>query len=821
MKRLISAALAAVILSASIHVTGIQTQAGEVQEEAKDISQCTFVEMREELRYAGSGERLIMLPPQKYTGNEIKPEITIKDGDYTLVEGTDYSVSSMSLADNVNINTNPWMIKSVTGVNDRITGLRVIGKGNYKGGASCTFAILSEQQKETEDHLIYSDKIVLEGYNGVTIDGYVGAETEVTIPTHIDGKPVQEINEDAFAYNPTLEKVNISDNVFRIMENAFYHCENLKSVELSRQLWGIDTCAFADCTSLKEIFLPQTMEEVGNHIFSGCLSMEAVHSESEVIYDVEGVLFETNGGFDDRTNELYFYPPKRQTETFYIPDGVQSIYADAFRDVGCIGNIIVPSSVRLIMQGQYGSFYGMTNPVNIIYKHDEPSTLPQGILAPDTFYDLPAGSTVTVKNQAMKEAAEAAVSERCRDNVTVQIATKASEGFKLVKNAFLLSKGEQAQLRWNQEPVDTTENIIWQSSDESVAKVDPVLGKITTHGYGECIVTGTDESGHKQEADVVVFDACSSHSLKIMGWTGADWLEGAAECTVALGEEDIYLEAEANGYAGAHEVIYKSENEDVATVRVAENNFRRAYLDIKKPGTVVITASFDNHNDIITDSVTIHVVKTISELPKPDNPTDPDRPGNPGNPQNPENKKQEHQLQYKKSYQKTFGSKPFSLNVKRKKGNGALSYLSSNKKVITVSPKGVVTIMGTGRAVVTVTAGETEKYRKKTAKITVDVTPKKQQASVKTLKGKKIIVKWKKDARTTGYQVQYSMDRKFKKGVKTKKIGRYKTTSKIMKGLKKGKNYYIRVRSYKNIKSGGKTKALYGTWSGIVKSKKI
>jgi len=106
-------------------------------------------------------------------------------------------------------------------------------------------------------------------------------------------------------------------------------------------------------------------------------------------------------------------------------------------------------------------------------------------------------------------------------------------------------------------------------------------------------------------------------------------------------------------------------------------------------------------------------------------------------------------------------------------------------------------------------------------KITVDITPKKQKASAKTRKGKKITLKWKKDIRATGYQVQYSTDRKFKKGVKVKKIGRYKTTSQTFKGLKRGKNYYIRVRSYKNIKSGGKTKPLYGAWSSIIKSKKI
>ena len=86
--------------------------------------------------------------------------------------------------------------------------------------------------------MIYSDKLVLEGYDGVTIDGYVGAETEVTIPTHIDGKLVQEINEYAFAYNPILKKVDISDNVFRIMESAFYHCENLKESETVQAALG-------------------------------------------------------------------------------------------------------------------------------------------------------------------------------------------------------------------------------------------------------------------------------------------------------------------------------------------------------------------------------------------------------------------------------------------------------------------------------------------------------------------------------------------------------------------------------------------------------
>ena len=42
MKRLISMALAAVVLSASIHVTEIQALAGVMEKEVKDILECTF-----------------------------------------------------------------------------------------------------------------------------------------------------------------------------------------------------------------------------------------------------------------------------------------------------------------------------------------------------------------------------------------------------------------------------------------------------------------------------------------------------------------------------------------------------------------------------------------------------------------------------------------------------------------------------------------------------------------------------------------------------------------------------------------------------------
>lgn len=828
MKRIISAALAAVVLFSSIHASGIEAQAGELQEERKDISECTFVDSLGERPYkvpyhdTYKQGTIRILPSQRYTGNAVEPKLTIQDGDYVLEEGKDYKLSY----DDTRNDDRSSPVDAYCGSflneygNEEGPIVDVRGMGNYSGKEFFCFAVLSENQKETEDHLIYSERSVLTGYDGIVIDGYVGTETEVEIPLYIDGKPVKEINENAFAYNPTLEKVNISDNVFRILGGAFFRCGNLKEINLSKQLRGIGSDAFAGCTSLKEITLPPSLEKLGLQVFSGSTALEAVHSESETIYDVDGVLFDRNGGINGRTNELYFFPPAKKTETYCIPDGTQWIGFRSFRQAEHVKNVIIPQSVLYVAQGAASAFGNKaeivgesedeisTNAFNIIFKHDQPTDDILNSKIPFS-YTLPIGSTITVKNEAMKEAAEAAVSELCRENVTVQTATKASEGFELVKNAFILSKGEEWQLKWSQVPEDTTENITWESSDENVAKVDAVLGKITAKGYGRCKITGTDESGHKQDADIFVYDACKNHSLTLNGQTATGWVTDATECTIIMGDEAyIYLKAEADGYAGAQEVAFKSENEDVATVRVSQRNPKEAFLDVKKPGTATITATFDSDSFTITDRVTVHVVRSASDIPKPEDPIEPQ-------------KKKDQELQYKKSIQKAFGSKPFSLNVKLKKGNGKLSYTSSNKKAATVSSSGKVTIKGTGRTVITVTAKGTEEYREKTVKTTVDITPKKQKASVKALKGKKMTVKWKKDARATGYEVQYSTSKKFK-GAKTVTVKKNKTAStKIKKSLKKGKTYYVRVRSYKSIKTGGKTKPLYGPWGSTVKSKKI
>lgn len=96
------------------------------------------------------------------------------------------------------------------------------------------------------------------------------------------------------------------------------------------------------------------------------------------------------------------------------------------------------------------------------------------------------------------------------------------------------------------------------------------------------------------------------------------------------------------------------------------------------------------------------------------------------------------------------------------------------------------------------------------------VVKKISKVKIKSAK-KKLILFWKKNKTVSGYQVQISTSKKFKKA-KTKELKKSKNKY-IFKGLKNKKRYYIRVRAYviyNNI--AGKKQRKYGKW--VAKNKK-
>ena len=119
-----------------------------------------------------------------------------------------------------------------------------------------------------------------------------------------------------------------------------------------------------------------------------------------------------------------------------------------------------------------------------------------------------------------------------------------------------------------------------------------------------------------------------------------------------------------------------------------------------------------------------------------------------------------------------------------------------------------------GRASVSI-KGEGEYSGVKSA--TFRILPRKTSINKLTAGQQSIALKWTTRAEATGYEIQYSLKKNFStkttKRIKGKKVGKI-----TLKGLEKGKRYYVRMRCYKKIKKD----YYYSAWSKIksVKLKK-
>jgi len=123
----------------------------------------------------------------------------------------------------------------------------------------------------------------------------------------------------------------------------------------------------------------------------------------------------------------------------------------------------------------------------------------------------------------------------------------------------------------------------------------------------------------------------------------------------------------------------------------------------------------------------------------------------------------------------------YTVTYKSNKAVGTATVVVKGKGGYTGSKKATFAILPRGTALSTLTPG------KKTATVT-----------------------WEKQSGVTGYQLQYGL-KKSMTGAVTVTVKKAGTTSRVLKKLKSGKKYYVRVRTYKTVNK----KKYYSSWSKI------
>ena len=208
--------------------------------------------------------------------------------------------------------------------------------------------------------------------DGIVITQYVPEteETSVQIPAVLEGSPVTEIGEEAFAENGAfLERVEIPSSVKRIGDGAFKMCMSLTELILHSGLETVGAEALY-LTPVEELYLPDTVSALGQPWELGGIRFRIDAGNPYFSTDGYG-LYRKPPGTDGTEKELLVvYQPQERTEYVVeagttvigenavagnpslqevrLPDSVHTICAAAFEGCQQLREIVLPAGLRRI-----------------------------------------------------------------------------------------------------------------------------------------------------------------------------------------------------------------------------------------------------------------------------------------------------------------------------------------------------------------------------------------------------------------------------------------------------------------------------------------
>ena len=572
---------------------------------------------------------------------------------------------------------------------------------------------------------------------------------------------VTSIGNCAFEYCRGLKSVSIPNSVTSIGDGAFAYCSGLTGVIIPNSVTSIGDVVFDHCSGLTKVTIPDKVTSIGNFAFYGCSGLTSVTIPPNVTSIGDGA-FSGCSGLTSVT-----IPPNVTSigddafsscsglMSVTIPSNVTSIEDRAFADCSGLTSVSIPDSVTSIGDGAFSGCSGLTG-VTI------PSSVKSiGEEAFGYYYDYSedGNEKKKVANFTISGASSSAAEAYAKEN-----------GF-----TFRLSPDSGPSQGGNKETDISGASVTLSESSypyDGTPKTPSVIVKL-----GEkVLVPDTDYtvtySNHTNvgTATVTVTGKGNYTGSKTVNFTITKAAEEPQK--IDISKADIILPKTSYIYDGKAKTPSVTVKLDGKTL-LLDTDYTVTYSNHTNVGTATVTVT-GRGSYTGSKSVNFTIVKAGEQ--------------------------EDSRITCKKTvYKVAYGAKPFKINAASKR---KMVFTSSKPAVAAVDRNsGKVTVKNTGIAIITIKAGNTVK------KVAVKVSPRKPSVkSAKTAKGRKLTVKWAKDKRASGYQVQISTDKKFKKNLKSKSLPQISCT---FTKLKTGKKYYARIRSYKK---SGKEK-LYSAWS--------
>lgn len=141
---------------------------------------------------------------------------------------------------------------------------------------AATAEVTEAQPEETTEPLFDENATPPESFAYEIKDGYAvitdfkGKETEIIVPSRLEGVPVTQIGQYAFEASWNVVSVEIPETVDFIGEQAFLDCESLTSINIPDGVTALQRATFAGCLSLTELTIPASVTKTDEELFTAC-----------------------------------------------------------------------------------------------------------------------------------------------------------------------------------------------------------------------------------------------------------------------------------------------------------------------------------------------------------------------------------------------------------------------------------------------------------------------------------------------------------------------------------------------------------------------
>ena len=203
----------------------------------------------------------------------------------------------------------------------------------------------------------YNNGTELEVTYKTDANSYLGSVNIPETVTYMNRtRSVTSIGNYAFHWCSNLTNVAIPSSVTSIGQGAFAGCSKLNSVTIPSSVTSIGQKAFYDCTGLTSVTIPSSVTSIGQKAFYNCSCTSikvsvvdmATFCNNQVIGQIESVINLPVTLIDSEGNVITGY---------VIPEGVETIGADAFRRCTGLNSVTILEGVTSIGSS---AFWGCT-----------------------------------------------------------------------------------------------------------------------------------------------------------------------------------------------------------------------------------------------------------------------------------------------------------------------------------------------------------------------------------------------------------------------------------------------------------------------------